>query len=198
MLPFELRIGDIDQAQQLIALQWPTRIITLLGPDLPPKPNISSTGDHHLRVEMDDITTQMPGWIAPNAGHIKKILEFSKDFKCNDRVLIHCRGGISRSTSTSVGVLVQHGMAPDAALHAVQSLRPVADPNELIIHLMDHALCQCMNLIDAYQAWADRHPQTLINRMPRAYRDEIDSNARELYKLWQHWSHARKGAEWRS
>jgi len=196
-LPFELKISDIWEAESLMAEGWPTKIVTLLGPCLPPKKDVQSSGDHHLRIVMDDVTSAIPGWLAPNASHINKVLSFTENFHCMDRVLIHCRGGISRSTSTSIGVLVQHGIDPIEAIRTVQQLRSCLDPNELIIHLMDHALGQKMQLIDAYQSWADCQSHSIINRMPRAWRTEIDSNARELYKIWDlHKSH-RKDAEWR-
>lgn len=183
-LPFELQVTGFWQAQELIDQCWPTKIVTLLSPQQMPTQRILSNCDDHLRIIMHDVTSVVPGWIAPNADHIKNILNFTQGFTGQDRVLIHCQHGVGASTSVSMGVLVQHGIDPASAIHAVENINSGLDPNELVIYLMDPALDLKMKLIDTYQSWAASQHRIMANRMPRAWRNEIDDNAREFYRTW--------------
>jgi predicted protein tyrosine phosphatase len=188
---FELKVTDIYQAQKLIDQNWPTKIITLLGPTMSHKPDIQSTGSHHLRITCDDVTMSLPKWIAPNSKHVEQILSFSKNWNSNDKVLIHCRGGISRSTSCAIGILVQHGLSPEHAFEFVQSLSKDMDPNELILSFMDYQLGCKLSLLDYYHEWA-KTQYHVINFIPKAYGSMVRDNARELYDLWEKQDDVRK------
>lgn len=188
---FQLKVTDIHNAQKLIDQKWPSKIITLLGPAMSHKKDIQSTGPHHLRITFDDITVAMPKWIAPTASHIEEILSFSKNFNSDDRVLIHCRGGISRSTSTAIGVLIQHGLSPEDAFVYVKTQSRDMDPNELVLSYMDYQLGCKLKLLDYYHEWA-KDKKHVINSIPKAYGAMVRDNARELYDLWEKQSDVRK------
>lgn len=180
ILPFDLKVTSITKAQQLLDQNWPTKIITLRGNPKPGTPEIVSTGSHHLHVRVDDSTIPMPGELIPNRNHIEQILNFSKDFTGDDRVLIHCYAGVSRSTSCAVGVLCQHGIDPLEAFFVVDSLTKDMDPNQLIVYLMDVALNMKCQLIDAYEIWRKNKSYAMWNMIPKSYRNELFSNYREL------------------
>ncbi len=56
---------------------------------------------NHLRVQMDDITEQMDGFLAPSDAHIEQVLNFVRGWDRNAPLVVHCYAGISRSTASA-------------------------------------------------------------------------------------------------
>ena len=79
---------------------------------------------------------------APGVLDVKRILNFTSELTAKDKVLVHCRAGVSRSTAIAYAILCQHsspGEEMENLLH-VQTLRPLVFPNRLIIKLADKVL----------------------------------------------------------
>src|ERR1700712_5959936 len=55
---------------------------------------------NHLRVQMDDITEHMDGFLAPSDSHIEQVLNFVRGWDRNAPLVVHCYAGISRSTAS--------------------------------------------------------------------------------------------------
>lgn len=82
---------------------------------------------------------------------VEKSLAFAKSLTDDATLLIHCMAGISRSTAIAIAVINQ-ALGPGSELQAakaVKKLRPIADPNLLIIHLADQILKRDNALIEA-------------------------------------------------
>jgi predicted protein tyrosine phosphatase len=78
----------------------------------------------------------------PAQADVISCLEYARDIPENAHLLIHCMAGISRSTATAMAVISDFygpGSERDAAL-SVQELRPIANPNRLILQLADEIL----------------------------------------------------------
>jgi predicted protein tyrosine phosphatase len=148
---FELRISSLDHADE-ISQQWATHTISILDTDLTrmifaletfyeeliPKPR---EGLSLYRCHFDDVTPKDNfGFIVATLADIQAILAFSADLTPDDKLLVHCSAGISRSTAVATGILCQHGLSPTAALEKVFAVRKNAIPNPHIIALMDEAL----------------------------------------------------------
>ena len=56
---------------------------------------------NHLRVQMDDITEHMDGFMAPSDAHIEKVLAFVRGWARRAPMVVHCYAGISRSTASA-------------------------------------------------------------------------------------------------
>lgn len=147
---FALRIADIDQAIR-IAWNWATHTVSILDTDAARKgimglfypqqiPQVR-TGRLLHRCYFDDIVRKNQ-WdlILATPKDIQAILNFTERLTPNDKLLVHCSAGISRSTAVAIGILCQHGLTPKAAFEYVYRIRKEASPNEHIIALMDHAL----------------------------------------------------------
>jgi predicted protein tyrosine phosphatase len=184
--PFDFIVTDIQRAQELIQQQWPTRIITLLGRNNASKPFIESTGPHHLRVVVDDICQPQAGGILPSRRMVEEILNFSQSFTPQDKVLVHCRYGLGRSTSVMIGLLVQHGVHPMDAIAVVHGQRPLMDSNEMFLYHFDNALHKGLQLMDAYDTWCKTVDHAPHNRLPRIWWQEIKSNIQELIRTGQY------------
>src|ERR1700728_2453707 len=56
---------------------------------------------NHLKVQMDDITEQMDGFVAPSDSHIEQVLNFVRGWDRSAPLVVHCYAGISRSTASA-------------------------------------------------------------------------------------------------
>src|ERR1700694_2036214 len=56
---------------------------------------------NHLKVQMDDITEQIDGFVAPSGQHIEQVLNFVRGWDRSAPLVVHCYAGISRSTASA-------------------------------------------------------------------------------------------------
>ena len=97
---------------------------------------------NHLKVQMDDITEHMDGYVAPNETHITQVLDFVRGWNRSAPLVIHCYAGISRSTASAFAaacVLNPHRDEISIA-RQIRAASAIASPNRLIVGLADKAL----------------------------------------------------------
>ena len=97
---------------------------------------------NHLKVQVDDITEDMDGFVAPNDTHIEKVLTFVRGWNCNAPLVIHCYAGISRSTASAFAAVCALNPHRDemSIARQIRAASPIASPNRLIVSLADKAL----------------------------------------------------------
>ena len=97
---------------------------------------------NHLKVQMDDITEQMDGFVAPNDAHIEKVLNFVRGWDRSAPLVVHCYAGISRSTASAFAAVCALNPHRDeiAIARLIRAASPIAQPNRLIVSLADKAL----------------------------------------------------------
>jgi predicted protein tyrosine phosphatase len=97
---------------------------------------------NHLRVQMDDITEQMDGFLAPNDAHIVQVLDFVRGWDRHAPLVVHCYAGISRSTASAFAAACMLNPQRDERVIArqIRAASAVASPNRLIVTLADKAL----------------------------------------------------------
>lgn len=160
---FDLRICSFNESVHNHDT-WATKTVSLMDPDsVITKGFILSTrgNKQHLKVYCHDIIDETDknkeNPVIPNENHVDQILNFTNDLTNNDRLLIHCHAGVSRSTATAISVLVQHGLTPHESIERVFHIRPIMWPNEKIIEVADKLLNQNGKLISALEEWQDEH-----------------------------------------
>src|SRR5262245_15032095 len=108
----------------------------------------------HVRLDLDDIPRPMPGFVAPNAGHIADLIRFAHAWGGRGPVVIHCWAGISRSTAAAFISLCT--LNPDVPEHLIAGLlretSPTAYPNRLMIMLADMTLKRDGRMVDAVES----------------------------------------------
>src|SRR5438067_11412825 len=57
---------------------------------------------NHLKVQMDDITDQIDGFVTPCDLHIEQVLNFVRGWDRSDPLVVQWYAGISRSTASAV------------------------------------------------------------------------------------------------
>ena len=90
---------------------------------------------------IDDISEPREGFILPQKHHAQALLDFTNDWDTTKPLLVHCHMGISRSTSTSLGVAAKYD--PDNIELIIENLKeiaPHASPNKIMTRYYDEIL----------------------------------------------------------
>lgn len=146
-LPFSLKIIGLHDAV-LLASAWATHTVSLIDPgesfELPaPSPDgLLCRQYFHDSVPHDgsDPLGELFCPVLATPEQLADILAFTATLRPENRLLVHCYAGISRSTAVASAVLCQHGYTPEAAVARVRTLRPLAMPNPYLLSLFDQLL----------------------------------------------------------
>jgi predicted protein tyrosine phosphatase len=97
---------------------------------------------NHLRVQMDDITEHMDGFVAPSEAHVEKVLSFIRNWDRSAPMVVHCYAGISRSTASAFAAACMLNPQRDeiSIARQIRAASPIASPNRLIVSLADKVL----------------------------------------------------------
>jgi predicted protein tyrosine phosphatase len=97
---------------------------------------------NHLKVQMDDITEAIEGFVAPSENHIEQVLNFVRGWDRSAPLVVHCYAGISRSTASAFAAVCALNPNRDeiAIARQIRLASPIAAPNRLIVSLADKAL----------------------------------------------------------
>lgn len=142
---FDLQIETAPEALRLMQEGWPTRIISLVGDDL--RFELPVMGAQHFVARFHDVEAETPGYVAPTAEILWSALAHAEGLNDQDRLLIHCHAGKSRSPAMALGVLVAAGMSAERSMKRVKQLRPFVIPNRLIVSMLDQLLNQNGKLV---------------------------------------------------
>jgi len=97
---------------------------------------------NHLKVQMDDITEQIDGFVVPSDSHIAQVLNFVRGWDRRAPMVVHCYAGISRSTASAFAAacLLNPHRDEISIARQIRAASPIAQPNRLIVSLADKAL----------------------------------------------------------
>ena len=108
----------------------------------------------HLLLGVNDITETEAGLVAPQGLHVRKIIDFVKDWDQSAPLLIHCWFGVSRSPAAALIAALALQPEQDARKLALRlrEASPQASPNIRLIEIGDHLLGRKGDLVDAVRA----------------------------------------------
>jgi predicted protein tyrosine phosphatase len=109
--------------------------------------------DNHVRLHVDDIAHPIEGYVAPNAQHVARLLQFADAWGGQGPMVIHCWAGISRSTAAAfITLCALNPETPEELIaQRLREASPTAYPNRLMIRLGDTALERGGSMIDAVE-----------------------------------------------
>jgi predicted protein tyrosine phosphatase len=114
----------------------------------------SITAENHLLLDMDDITDEIDGYVAPAEKHVGDLLQFVRAWPRQAPLVVHCYAGISRSTAgafvTACALNPQRDEQKIA--RAIRDASPTAMPNIRIVSLADRLLGRDGRMIAAIRS----------------------------------------------
>ncbi len=147
-------VSPLSRAPHIMRERRPAKIVSLLDPRTPFPRAEHLHHDHHLKVEIHDITENYDGWVAPQEAHVQRIVDFVTDWDRSAPMLVHCYAGISRSSATAFIAACVHN--PDVQerdiAFAMREASHVAWPNARIVTLADDILNRRGRMVDAITA----------------------------------------------
>jgi predicted protein tyrosine phosphatase len=149
-----LRIGSLWDAEEIAKEGWADKVVSLVAPGVElPKFNVPH---HIIRCQDVEGLTDMG---APKYVDIAEALDFCDP---DSKLLIHCEGGISRSTGLAVGALVKFGLDIPSACDYVHSQRVNMAPNYLILYHCEQYLQLDGLLVQQVQKVVSNYDKGLI------------------------------------
>jgi predicted protein tyrosine phosphatase len=109
---------------------------------------------NHLLLDMDDITTEIEGFVAPCEDHVSKLIGFVQGWNRAKPLVVHCYAGISRSTAGAFIAACALNPARREALiaNSIRDASVIANPNIRLVSLADRLLGRDGRMIKAIDA----------------------------------------------
>jgi predicted protein tyrosine phosphatase len=129
-------------------------VVSLLQEGTPIVRPAAITLDRHLFISVSDIVAPMDGQIMPGDVHVRRLIDFVRDWDRGEPLLIHCFAGVSRSTAAAY--IAACALNPSRSEHdiarRIRAASPTATPNVLLVALADRQLARNGRMIDAIAA----------------------------------------------
>jgi predicted protein tyrosine phosphatase len=109
---------------------------------------------NHLILGMDDITSEMDGYVTPCEEHVGRLLSFVRGWDRARPLVMHCYAGISRSTAGAYVAACARN-AERSELTIARELRgasTTATPNARIVSLADRMLGRDGRMVAAIES----------------------------------------------
>lgn len=187
------------------SLNWARRhkrefdgVITIEDPDIGHRGYIGSLRFHqkpapdHLILRFFDLDYPLPEphhqpWMhMATQEDVVRALAFAKQ---HDKLLVHCKAGVARSTGVALAILIEQSHDPQVALDTLLQLQPIAVPNLHVVALTDEvlgydgALCSMINAWD--QSIPGNQTRRTLCRMAHFYAFGIPISAAHMKRAIQ-------------
>ena len=109
---------------------------------------------NHLILGMDDITSEMDGYVTPCEEHVGRLLTFVRDWDRARPLVMHCYAGISRSTAGAyVAACALNAERSELTIaRELRSASTSATPNARIVSLADRMLGRNGRMVAAIES----------------------------------------------
>ena len=115
---------------------------------------------NHLLLDMDDITAEIEGFVAPCQDHVSQLIGFVQGWDRRKPMVVHCYAGISRSTAGAFIAACTLNPNRNEALIArqIRDACVIANPNMRLVTLADQLLARKGRMIRAIEAIGPGRP----------------------------------------
>jgi predicted protein tyrosine phosphatase len=137
-----IHVCSLAALPETVRLTGASHVLTVMANVDQVRRPVSVLPANHLKVQVDDITEELDGFVAPSDHHIEQVLNFVRGWDRSAPMVVHCYAGISRSTASAFAaacLLNPHRDEIEIA-RQIRAASPVASPNRLIVGLADKAL----------------------------------------------------------
>ena len=126
------------------------RIVSILGTEQPVPRELIGIAKPVLTLRFDDVVGPIDDARPPEPDDVRAALDFDAGARDDERLVVHCTAGISRSTAIlAVLLAARHPTLNDEIFTAIRQLRPKAWPNSRIVVLGDDLLGRRGKLVAA-------------------------------------------------
>ncbi len=107
--------------------------------------------DRHLKLAMNDISSDRDGLILPNQVHVQRLIDFIQGWDQMSPLLIHCWAGVSRSTAATFISLccLNEAVSEKDIAFILRQASPTATPNIRLVSLADDLLGREGRMVEA-------------------------------------------------
>lgn len=137
-----ITICGVNELLDKVAQVKPAAVLSIEEPGLMEGQNGYTprlkNGTPQMILKFQDV--EVPGTNGPDAEQIRRGIEFILPYaQRGENVIIHCGGGISRSTGVALGVLsaLHPEETPEELINDLLALRPQAGPNIIEVAIAD-------------------------------------------------------------
>jgi predicted protein tyrosine phosphatase len=108
---------------------------------------------NHLVLNVDDIAVPIDGFVAPDAVHVERLIEFVGQWDRAAPMVVHCFAGISRSTAGAYVAACALNPARDEReiAWAIRRASATAQPNARIVSIADRLLKRDGRMVHAIE-----------------------------------------------
>ena len=130
------------------------RLVTLLNPKTGHFRPEAIAKEHQLILDMSDIVEPQEGLIAPEASHVRALLEFARGWDRQEPIIVHCYAGVSRSTAAAfiIACALNEARPEHEVAAAIRRSSPTATPNRRLVALADKELKRSGRMLQAVDA----------------------------------------------
>ena len=155
----------LDDVDELLGAGGISHMVSVINEYMiPPTPPAMKAEKRHLRLAMNDISFPIEGYIAPDGGHVRKLIDFISRWRDEGgdnggdgdgagHLLVHCWAGISRSTAAAYICLCHLNPQRDEyeLARLLRARSPSATPNPLMVKNADDILQRKGRMVEAIE-----------------------------------------------
>jgi predicted protein tyrosine phosphatase len=169
------RVMGVDELDRTV-IASASRVVSILDPQDGVPLGLVNIAVPVLTLRFDDVIVPELGAVMVTKAAVRRLLAFDRNANHDERLLIHCTAGISRSPAALIALLAaRHPELCDELFVALRQIRPRAWPNSLLLAFADDALGrggELMNALHRHYEAQLRHPK--LGRMFRMWLGESE------------------------
>jgi predicted protein tyrosine phosphatase len=149
-----IHVCSLARLHDTVAETGAQHIVTLMKDVAMVRRPQSILESNHLLLDMDDIVTEMDGYVPPSEIHVGRLIEFVTAWDRSAPIVVHCYAGISRSTAGAfITACALNPKREEASIaQAIRSFSPTAQPNIRLVTLADTLLGRRGRMTEAVRA----------------------------------------------
>ena len=143
--------GPLDEIHNTIKKHNIGWLVSAINGEKMPQTPVAIDQDHHLKLAMNDISSDQDGLILPSQVHVQRLIDFIHGWDQASPLMIHCWAGVSRSTAATFISLccLNEGTSEKDIAFLLRQASPTATPNIRLVSLADDLLGRAGRMVEA-------------------------------------------------
>jgi predicted protein tyrosine phosphatase len=155
-----IHVCSLQRLAETVEATGAQRVVTLIDIGTPVTRPAGIAVEHHLHLEIHDISFPSEGCIHPQQHHVERLIGFVREWDQAAPLVVHCFAGISRSSAAAyVAACTVHPDRDELAIaKALRTASATACPNRLIVSLADRLLGREGRMVKAVESIVPHEP----------------------------------------